>query len=135
MHPYHHALSSAKKFGGRLSDYLEIHSWFDETKSFFGDARHRALRHHTAGIFWCEERFGKIIHVGEDGQTKAVPTRLIAEQHVMEDMGFLPTPEWWLNQMKLAPEMNHGPVKSRDHDSPIDTLKRALAVEMYKGEG
>ena len=63
MHPYHHALSSAKKFGGRWSDYLDIHSWFDETKALMGDCRHRALRHHTAGIFWCEEVFGKITHV------------------------------------------------------------------------
>jgi hypothetical protein len=132
MHPYHHALSSAKKHGGVPADYLEIHQWFDETKSLFGDARHRALRHHTAGIFWCEEKFGVLV-TRADG--KDVPVRVIAEQHVMEDMGFLPTPEWWLNQMKLAPEMNHVPVKSRDHDTPIDTLKRALAVEMYKGEG
>jgi hypothetical protein len=132
MHPHHHALSSAKKFGGKADDYEFIHSWFDETKAFFGDARHRALRHHTAGIFWCEKEFGTTI---TNSLNKQIPTRLIAEQHVMEDMGFLPTPEWWLNQMKLAPEMNHVPVKSRDHDTPIETLKRALAVEMYKGEG
>ena len=131
MHPYHHALSSAKKHGGTWQHFIDIHKWFDETKSLFGDARHRALRHHTAGIFWCEEKFGTTMLV----MGKEIPVRLIAEQHVMEDMGFLPTPEWWLSQMKLAPEMNHVPVKSRDHDSPIDTLKRALAVEMYKGEG
>jgi len=144
MHPYYHALSSVKKFGGRWVDYLEIHAWFDETKSLIGDARHRALRHHTAGIFWCEERFGRVIYIGQDGETKPVPTRLVAEQHVMEDMGFLPTPEWWLKQMALAPEMNRVPIRSsditvtppsREHDTPIETLKQRLATELYKGEG
>jgi hypothetical protein len=28
-HPYHHALSSAKKWGGEVSDYLPLHAWFD----------------------------------------------------------------------------------------------------------
>jgi uncharacterized protein DUF6915 len=28
-HPYHHALSSAKKWGGEVSDYLPLHTWFD----------------------------------------------------------------------------------------------------------
>ena len=28
-HPYHHALSSVKKWGGTVDDYLAVHSWFD----------------------------------------------------------------------------------------------------------
>ena len=132
MHPYHHALSSAKKFGGLPRDYQLIHDWFDATKAFFGDARHRALRHHTAGIFWCEEEFGTTTR-NSDG--KEIPVRLIAEQHITEDMGFLPTPEWWLEKMQLTFEMNRVPVKTRDLDKPIEDLQRQLAVEMYKGEG
>lgn len=137
MHPYHHALSSAKKFGGRWCDYLDIHSWFDETKSLMGDARHRALRHHAAGIFWCEQQFGRIIHVGEDGKTKAVPTRLVAEQHVTEDMGFIPTVEWWLSKMPLTYDMNHVPTKSRSLDLPSDTevVRQLIARKLYEGEG
>jgi hypothetical protein len=26
-HPYHHSLSSVKKWGGTVDDYLRIHSW------------------------------------------------------------------------------------------------------------
>lgn len=130
MHPYHHALSSAKKHGGQPREYLSIHKWFDETKQFFGDARHRAMRHHTAGIFWCEHEFGTTIILA-DG--KEVPVRVIAEQHVIEDMGFLPTPEWWLSQMKLTPAMNRVPTKPES--SPVEELQRTLAVELYKGEG
>ena len=128
MNPYYHALSSAKKHGGQPSDYQDIHDWFDETKQYFGDARHRALRHHTAGIFWCEDRFNGTI-TNSDG--KIIPVRVIAEQHVMEDMGFLPTPEWWLNQMSLSPAMNRVPVKPTE----VEDLTRKIAVEMYKGEG
>lgn len=52
-HPYHHALSSVKQWGGQVDDYLPIHNWFDESKAFIGDFRHRALRHHAEGIFLC----------------------------------------------------------------------------------
>ncbi|WP_456300097.1 DUF6915 family protein [Pseudogemmobacter bohemicus] len=30
-HPYHHALSSVKKWGGVVEDYIELHSWCLET--------------------------------------------------------------------------------------------------------
>jgi hypothetical protein len=130
MHPYHHALSSAKKHGGVPLDYIDIHQWFDETKSLMGDARHRALRHHTAGIFWCEDKFGVMI-TRSDG--KEVPVRLIAEQHVMEDMGFLPTPEWWLSRMKLEPEMNRVPIRHKDEE--LTALALAAQRALYSGEG
>jgi hypothetical protein len=133
MHPYHHALSSVKKFGGIVENYMRIHEWFDETKKYFGDARHRALRHHTAGIFWCEEKFGDTITVWIKDKPREVPVRLVAEQHVMEDMGFLPTPEWWLGKMTLTFEMNRVPARHKDEE--LAQLARAAAVEMYKGEG
>ena len=60
-HPYHHAVSSVKKWGGNAEDYLEIHQWFDVSKTYFGDIRHRALRHHTLGIQMCEDKFGVFI--------------------------------------------------------------------------
>jgi len=53
-HPYHHALSSAKKWGGAAEDYLPIHQWFDESKAITADFRHRALRHlgHFASVLF-----------------------------------------------------------------------------------
>lgn len=50
-HPYHHSLSSVKKWGGSIEDYIYIHNWFDESKKIIADFRHRALRHHAEGIF------------------------------------------------------------------------------------
>lgn len=60
-HPYHHSLSSVKKWGGTIDDYLAIHSWFDASKLITADFRHRALRHHAEGIFLAETFFGPTI--------------------------------------------------------------------------
>jgi hypothetical protein len=92
-HPLIHAKSSVKKHGGIVENYLPIHQWFDETKAHMADFRHRALRHHSLGIFWAEEKFGVFI-TNSDG--KQIPVRVIGEQHVMEDCGFIPTPQDWL---------------------------------------
>lgn len=91
-HCYYHALSSVRKWGGTSDDYLALHQWFDESKSIFADPRHRALRHHAEGIFMLETLFGATI-TNSDG--KVVPVRLIGEQHVMEDLGFIPSFADW----------------------------------------
>ena len=31
-HPYHHALSSMKKWGGTVDDFIAVHKWFDQSK-------------------------------------------------------------------------------------------------------
>ena len=94
--PIKHAESSARKFGGKSEDYLAIHNWFDESKSFFTDFRHRALRHHAEGIFLAERIFGVTI-VNSDGEL--VPVRYVGEQHVKEDLGRIPTVQDWLTQI------------------------------------
>ena len=96
-HPLKHAESSARKFGGRAEDYLPIHNWFDESKAFLPDFRHRALRHHAEGIFLAEKLFGVAI-VNSDG--KQIPVRYVGEQHVREDLGRIPTAQDWLVQIK-----------------------------------
>ena len=39
-HPYHHALSSVRKWGGAADDYLPLHQWFDESKAITADFRY-----------------------------------------------------------------------------------------------
>jgi hypothetical protein len=46
-HSYHHAVSSARKWGGTPEDYLQIHNWIDGSKVILADFRHRALRRHA----------------------------------------------------------------------------------------
>jgi hypothetical protein len=58
-HPNLHAKSSAKKFGGKPEDYIHLHEWLDETKSWYGDSLHRMFRHHSEGIFEMEQKFGQ----------------------------------------------------------------------------
>jgi hypothetical protein len=101
-HPLKHAESSAKGFGGSAEDYLAIHNWFDESKAFLADFRHRALRHHAEGIFLCERIFGPSI---TNSEGKAVPVRYIGEQHVKEDLGRIPTAQDWLTQIRPEPWM------------------------------
>ena len=87
-HPYHHAQSSKKRFGGQVDDYLALHSWFDATKAHIADARHRCLRHQSLGIFIAEQKFGVTI---QNSSHNAIPTRAVAEQHVQEDFSFIPS--------------------------------------------
>ena len=96
-HPWKHAQSSAKRFGGKAEDYLPIHNWFDESKAFLADFRHRALRHHTEGIFLCEQIFGISI---TNSEGKEIQVRYIGEQHVKEDLGRIPTAQDWLTHIK-----------------------------------
>tara|TARA_Y100001978_G_C23612025_1_gene394050 strand:+ start:18 stop:518 length:501 start_codon:yes stop_codon:yes gene_type:complete len=53
-----HAQSSADKFGGTPSDYIEIHEMIDSSKAFHGDNRHRCVFHHTAGTYYMQKMFG-----------------------------------------------------------------------------
>lgn len=97
-HPWHHSISTAKKWGGKPSDYTAIHNWFDDTKRSFADFRHRALRHHAEGIFECERVFGVTI-TNSDG--RQVPVRIIGEQHVKEDLGRIPNVADWLRNLRV----------------------------------
>ncbi|MBQ8106243.1 MAG: hypothetical protein IJ127_25640 [Afipia sp.] len=92
-HPYHHALSSVRKWGGTADDYLPLHQWFDESKAITADFRHRALRHHAEGIFMLERFFGPTIMISTG---RVVPVRSIGEQHVIEDLGFIPSFADWV---------------------------------------
>ena len=91
-HCYYHALSSVRKWGGVVEDYLPLHQWFDQSKAIIADPRHRALRHHAEGIFMLETLFGATI-VNADSRT--VPVRLVGEQHVREDLGWIPSFADW----------------------------------------
>jgi hypothetical protein len=101
-HPYHHALSSSKKWGGIAEDYLAIHSWFDASKKIIADFRHRALRHHAEGIFMAESIFGVTITLSSG---RIIPTRWVGEQHVTEDLGFIPSFADWARAIQPAPWM------------------------------
>jgi hypothetical protein len=105
MKPIFHAQKSAKKYGGVAEDYIAIHDFIDSSKQCLADARHRALLHSTFGCFLVEKVFGHII---TNSNGKKISTRDIAEDHISEDMGFIPTVEKWLKHMTLEPWMENG---------------------------
>lgn len=114
-HPWHHAERSARLFGGQAEDYLEVHNWFDESKAFMPDLRHRALRHHSEGIFLCEHIFGVTL---ENSEGKRVPVRLVGEQHVKDDLGWIPTVKDWLSNLQVEKWMRHTPYRpTRDENA------------------
>lgn len=96
MHTFYHAKASVSKWGGQPSDYMPVHEFIDQSKVAMADVRHRAMLHHTLGTRLAEQCLGVAI-TNSDG--REVPVRLIAEQHIIEDLGFLPTPQDWLEQM------------------------------------
>jgi hypothetical protein len=124
MHPHHHAVSSVRKWGGEVSDYLPIHEWFDASKAHLPDLRHRALRHHSEGIFACEEVFGSTL---TNSAGRIVPVRQIGEQHVMEDLGRIPTAADWLRAIKMEPWMLRRAMTS-DEISSRTKVERAAVL-------
>ena len=120
-HPYHHALSSVKTWGGIVEDYLRIHEWFDESKMIAADFRHRALRHHAEGIFMAERLFGTTLTTST-GRT--IPIRWVGEQHVREDLGVIPSFADWMKAIR--PERWMGRTSHLDIET-TDTLDRGAA--------
>lgn len=102
-HPYHHSVSTARRYGGKPEDYQAIHDWFDGSKEMYSDFRHRALRHHAQGIFEAERIFGTTI---TNSAGKEIPVRLIGEQHCIEDCGFIPSIQDWFCHIAPQPWMN-----------------------------
>lgn len=165
MNSWYHAKSSAKKWGGSPTDYIEIHEFIDSSKKIIGDVRHRSLYHHTEGIWLCQRIFGRtitvdgpplggVLYIPEEldlpdeelddndaftakiiesmkkaiknpqksypvlpspivvrseeeakkllqARPREVPVRLIAELHVEQDLGWIPSPKDYIDGMVL----------------------------------
>ena len=96
MKPFDHAENSVKLFGGEYQDYIEIHKFFDTFRYSVSDPRHRMFLHNTTGVMICERVFGDFV---ENSDNKKIAVRDIAEQHIMEDLGQIPTPTEWLENI------------------------------------
>lgn len=97
MKPHIHAVISSKKYGGKPEDYQQLHEFFDRSKAGFPGFEHRAIYHNAWGIFELQERFGSTI-TNSDG--KIVSTRDVGEDHVIQDLGFIPTLEQCILALK-----------------------------------
>ena len=106
--PIFHAQSSARRFGGKAEEYLEIHNFMDSSKSTIADNRHRALTHNSWFISVVIEKVFGYSFVNSAGRT--VSTRDIAEQHVLEDFGgqYIPSAQDYLQEIEIQSWMNNG---------------------------
>lgn len=103
MKPLLHANLSVKKYKGCVEDYLPIHNFIDSSKATVPDIRHRAILHSSFGCYIVEQVFGVYI-TNSDG--KRVSVRDIAEEHIIQDLGFIPTVEKYLSNMTIQPWMS-----------------------------
>ena len=122
-HAFYHATSSANAFGGVADDYLAIHAWFDRSRGSTSSILHRMLAHHTAGIQDAVAHFGSTITISTG---RRVPVSLIGEQHISEDLGFIPTlddyiammtcPRWASKRAKLLHRKLHETIDTSELD-------------------
>lgn len=87
------------------------------------DIRHRMMLHNSVGIYVAERVFGHTI-TNSDGKT--VHVRDIAENHVIEDLGFIPTLERCFSTMKIEPWMSGGVKKYTEESKPQPVEDKAI---------
>lgn len=106
--PIIHAESSARKFGGKPDDYIEIHNLMDSSKATIADSRHRALTHNSWFVGVILEKIFGVTLTNSDGKTISV--REIGEQHVLEDFGnrFIPSAQDYLQEIEIQEWMIKG---------------------------
>lgn len=137
MKPCIHSSLSVRKYGGQETDYQEVHEFLDMSKMTHGDTRHRAILHNTLGAFLAERGVGLNHHHAERLRKKynwtddeyrdilalasnrvgtsilnsdgnAVSVRDIAEQHIIQDMGQIPSVSMYLDGMPFYDWLGHG---------------------------
>lgn len=107
MKPLQHAQITAKTHGGYWSDYVEVHSFLDSSKAACAHFKHRFLLHHAEGIELGVRVFGETISSGEN---RAISTRRVLTEHLIEDVGCVVTVEDWAQS--LLPDLNDSFYKS-----------------------
>jgi hypothetical protein len=81
----------------------------DSSKAHIADHRHRALLHSSFGCFMVEMVFGLEMY---NSDSRRFSTRDIAEQHIIEDLGRIPSVQDYLQNMTMQPWMG-GPKYKR----------------------
>ena len=101
MTPLRHARTSARRYGGVPEDYMHIHTWMDQTKTHLADLRHRLILHNRFGVSMAEQVYGTTFRRASDN--KLVAVRVIVEDHIKEDLGFIPSLEQCLAHTPITP--------------------------------
>jgi len=70
----------------------------------------------------CQEIFGDTIQVVKNIKTVEVPVRLIAEQHILEDLGWIPSPADYISGMPIKVWMSGSQRKTVDLNAILKNL-------------
>lgn len=88
---------SVRQFGGDVNDYRELHEFLDsitnQVKGAWG------ITHSTFGLGLAEKKFGYVIG------PRDVPTRTVAEKHILAEFGAIPSAQDWLEAVPIRPWM------------------------------
>jgi hypothetical protein len=98
LKPFLHAKNSARKHGGKWEEYLVYHEWLDQTKAHIADMRHRAVLHNSFGIYLMAQALGEHF---TNSVGRVVSVRDLGEEHVLEDLGRIPSLSDCLQTMPL----------------------------------
>ena len=122
--PIYHAMSSVKRYGGVVEDYIEIHNLMDSSKSAIADNRHRALTHNSWFVGVIIEKIFGVTMTNSDG--RIFSTRQIAEEHCLEDFNnrFIPSASDYLNNMEWEEWMDNGRTSHPPSFTKIDKYER-----------
>jgi hypothetical protein len=98
MKPLQHAQISRKTHGGKWQDYIAVHSFLDSSKAACAHFKHRFLLHHREGIELGVRIFGGNV---VNSENKAIETRRILTEHLIEDVGRIVSVEDWARYLLL----------------------------------
>lgn len=96
MKPYHHALSTAHRYGGSWQDWIKAHDFFDQSKAIFASMQHRMFLHSDFGLWLAGLVFGPVLEASDGTR---IATRLLSVDHQIEDLGRVVTLAEWLREM------------------------------------
>ena len=83
------------------------------------------MLHNTFGIYLAERVFGPTLEIGEGRQ---IPTRAIAERHILEDLGQIPTLADWLRPLPIRPWMRKTTSHLRRWQIRVDEPPQTIAT-------
>jgi len=114
VNPHIHAKSSARRYGGVMEDYLDIHEYMDCSKDAVADVRHRILTHTP---FFCERVIGRVFgSVRQNSEGKDYSPKQVAYDHIEEDFkGQIPATADWFLSLEFADWMQNGRTKCPSH--------------------
>lgn len=129
--PLIHSRSSVKRWGGQVSDYIQLHELLDSPKATMNNNSSRMLTHNTWFAYTIIPKIFGYNIVNSDG--KSVDSVDIAMLHIVEDFRgrFAPTPQDYLKHLEVQSWMNNG-VKDVDNPEALkvaDELKQKLRLE------